>query len=213
MKLKTLTLFLILFSTSISFAFWGSPINIKLPEPIELSGFVPILIDLNKEVKNGDKLELYINNSLAMTIKPLSDVSLSRVSTRIRATENPTVADVKIRYADGSKDTGSASSSVESPYNVPSEGDSNKKYKLKAKNGKLRMLYLNNMGETSHLNRLELNTDKGLITVEFTPLMSGKDGSVYDSSFPESMRGRPMTGYFELEGNFNSAKLKASYSN
>jgi len=206
MKLRLFAILLTMFSSSISFAFSHSSINIKLPNTITTSGFVPIYIDLNRNIKDGDKLELYINNSMAMTIEPYDDVSLSRISTRIRATENPTVAEVRILHADGSKDAASESTSVMSPYSIPLNGESSRWRRFKSEDGILKMRYRNNIGKNSKPTYLHFKTNKGSISIEFTSLMSGEDGTVYDSSFPESLEGRLMLGYFELKGNFNSAK-------
>ena len=215
LKMKSLKLILIfLLTIPTANSFWGNNTSVKLPQPIEISGFVPVEVEIGKKIKNGDELKLFVNNELALSIKPKGENELSKLSTRIRAISNPTVAKVEITYSDGTSESAEESSSVVNEvYQIPSSGDKTNKHKLKAKNGKLRMLYLSGMNQSNYLKNLLLDTDKGDIEVTFTPIMSGRDGTKYDSLFPESIKGKPMTGYFELQGNFNSAKLRSVMNN
>jgi len=207
-SLKLILIFLLTISTASSF--WGGNTSVKLPQPIEISGFVPIEVEIGKKIKNGDELKLFVNDELAFSIKPKGENELSKISTRIRAISNPTVAKAEITYADGTSESAEDSSDVvNTTYQIPSSSSTfSLKYKLLTKNGKMRIAYLNKMSKSQHLKFINLKTDKGHINLSLTPLMSGADGTKYDSSYPERMAGKPMTGFIGLNGNFNSAKLK-----
>lgn len=212
MFFKFVSIFLLTISAANSF--WGSNTSVKLPQSIEISGFVPVEVEIGKKIKNGDELKLFVNDKLALLIMPKGENELSKLSTRIRATSNPIVAKVEITYADGTSESAEDSSSVvNSVYKIPSSGNKTLKHKVKAKNGKLRLMYLSDMNQSNYLKYLLLDTDKGEIAITFTPIMSGRDGTKYDSSFPEPIRGKPITGYFELQGNFNSANPGSGMNN
>lgn len=178
-------------------------ISIKAPSEAELSQIVPINIKLSNSIKQGDTLNVYINNNLAYAIQPSGGASVSYFSGRVRALNwNSTVRAEIIKNGIISEEANSSFSSTQGLAEIPSNSDSNKRYKEKFKKNYLRVSFRNKMGDSGFIDNIDINTSEGDIKIQLTPYASG-----CCTSFTHNGKTHKAGGFIGIKGNFDKANV------
>ncbi len=177
----------------------GAEINIKAPGVVDAPGFVPVNIDFDTHIKDGEIIRIFIDDNMAFKIEPYDDVSISKFSVRLRAVERNGVIKVEVDRYNGAVGSKTGSFSNSDSYKIPNISSTKTKHKLKSKKGVVRFLHRNKMGVKGYMKEVGLNTGSGKITVTLTPYSSGEDGS--------KLKGFPLGGYFAIYGDFDKAEV------
>lgn len=186
----------------------GSEIKISVPGIVDNSGFVPVNINFDTSVENGEVINILANGNLAYKIVLSGNVVIDKFSGRIRAVENSGNVKVEVERYTGKVGTNSESFKNSIPYRIENTSSKTKKHKLKSKSGTIKFLYRNKMGAQDFIEKVVLDTSDGGIVVSMTPYASGEDGTTHEVSIGNKMVNMPLSGYFSIDGKFGKAKVE-----
>jgi len=164
-------------------------ITIKAPRYVENAAVVPVTVVFGDRVHSGDKIKLYVNDKLALQVNPKKGSYIDQISTRVILERKSSRIKAKIIRLSGVIETKTSNKiSADNSASIPSSSDSDKKHKLKEKDGNIKMLIRNKMGSGKHIWKIKLASSSGEVFVKLSPLLS-KDP------------------YFQIKGNHSNAKL------
>jgi predicted secreted protein len=164
-------------------------ITIKAPRYVENAAVVPVTVVFGDRVHSGDKIKLYVNDKLALQVNPKKGSYIDQISTRVILERKSSRIKAKIIRLSGVVETKTSNKiSADNSASIPSSSDSDKKHKLKEKDGNIKMLIRNKMGSGKHIWKIKLASSSGEVFVKLSPLLS-KDP------------------YFQIKGNHSNAKL------
>jgi TPR repeat protein/predicted secreted protein len=164
-------------------------ITIKAPKYVENAAVVPVTVVFGDRVESGEKIKLYVNGELAIQVNPKKGSYVDKVSTRVRLQKKSNHIKAKIIRKNGVIETKTSNKIyADNPVSIPSSSDSNKRHKLKEKNGNMKVLIRNKMGSGKHIWKIKITSSSGDVFVKFSPLLS-KDP------------------YINIRGNLENAKI------
>ncbi|MEO1945674.1 MAG: hypothetical protein ABGY11_15340, partial [Candidatus Thioglobus sp.] len=164
-------------------------ITIKAPKYVENAAVVPVTVVFGDRVHSGDKIKLYVNGELALQVNPKKGSYIDQISTRVILERKSSRIKVKIIRLSGVVETKTSNKiSADNSASIPSSSDSDKKHKLKEKNGNIKMMIWNKMGSGKHIWKIKLASSSGEVFVKLSPLLSKNP-------------------YFQIKGNHSNAKL------
>ena len=164
-------------------------ITIKAPKYVENAAVVPVTVVFGDRVHSGDKIKLYVNGKLALQVNPKKGSYIDQISTRVILERKSSRIKAKIIRLSGVVETKTSNKiSADNSASIPSSSDSDKKHKLKEKDGNIKMLIRNKMGSGKHIWKIKLASSSGEVFVKLSPLLSKNP-------------------YLQIKGNHDNAKL------
>lgn len=174
-------------------AITSESITIRAPKYVENAAVVPVTVAFGDRVESGEKIKLYVNGELALQVNPKKGSYIDKVSTRVILKRRSNRIKAKVIRLSGVVETKTSNKiSADNSASISSGSDSSKKYKLKEKNGNIKMLLKNKMGSGRHIWKIKLVSSSGEVFVKLSPLLSKNP-------------------YLQIKGNHDNAKLVKTF--
>jgi len=157
----------------------SSGIYVKIPKYAENPDVIPITINLDKSIKDGDTLTMYDSKGvMVFKLEPALDTTINHVSTRFRlmsggnsklVIERRGGASSEYKYIDQVD-----SDSYASIPNTASDENDTDTYKEKANDSSIKMLFTNSMSREGYISSVIVDSSSGPVKLTLTPLLAKK---------------------------------------
>jgi predicted secreted protein len=155
----------------------SSDIHIKAPRYVENPDVIPITINLDKSIKDGDTLTMYDPKGVVVfKLEPALDTTINHVSTRFRlmsggnsklVIERRGGASSEYKYVDQVD-----SDSYASIPSMASDENDIDAYKEKPKSNSIKMLFANSMSREGYISSAVIESSNGPVKITMTPLLA-----------------------------------------
>jgi len=155
----------------------SSGIHVKIPKYAENPDVIPITINLDKSIKDGDTLAMYDPKGvMVFKVEPALDATINHVSTRFRlmsggnnklVIERRGSAPSEYKYVDQVD-----SDSYASIPSMASDENDIDAYKEKPKSNSIKMLFANPMSREGYISSAVIESSNGPVKITMTPLLA-----------------------------------------
>ena len=151
-------------------------LNLVAPDIAENGGVVPVSLQIDPPLVEGDSAVILTNGSAALTTSVTGTMSVNEVSTRVRAfSVGPYTLEAKVRRSNGEVELVSKEITVNIAANpVVDENDppTNFSVKYRENDGVVKMLVTSSQDAGSYVGEIRINTPTGVLTSLGTPCVS-----------------------------------------
>ena len=155
----------------------SSGIHVKIPKYAENPDVIPITINLDKSIKDGDTLAMYDPKGvMVFKVEPALDATINHVSTKFRlmsggnnklVIERRGSAPSEYKYVDQVD-----SDSYASIPSMASDENDIDAYKEKPKSNSIKMLFANPMSREGYISSAVIESSNGPVKITMTPLLA-----------------------------------------
>ena len=155
----------------------SSGIHIKVPEYAENPNVIPISVNFDKSIRDGDTLTMYDPKGIMVfKLEPALDATINHVSTRFRLMSGGNSKFVIERRGGTSSEHKYVDQISSDDYasipNVPSDEDDTDTYKEKPKGNSIKMLFRNSMSREGYISSVVVESSNGQVKLTMTPLLA-----------------------------------------
>lgn len=155
----------------------SSGIHVKIPKYAENPDVIPITINLDESIKDGDTLIMYDpKGAMIFKLEPALDATINYISTRFRlmsggssklVIERKGIASSEHKYIDQVD-----SDSYASIPNMTSDENDTNTHKEKPDDNSIKVLFRNPMSREGHISSAVIESSNGPVKLTMTPLLA-----------------------------------------
>ena len=155
----------------------SSDIHIKVPRYVENPNIVPITVEFDNPIRDGDILTMYDPKEvMVFKVEPALDATINHVSTKFRlmsggnnklVIERRGSAPSEYKYVDQFD-----SDSYASIPSMASDENDIDAYKEKPKSNSIKMLFANSMSREGYISSAVIESSNGPVKITMTPLLA-----------------------------------------
>jgi len=155
----------------------SSGIHVKIPKYAENPDVIPITINLDKSIKDGDTLAMYDPKGvMVFKLEPALDTTINHVSTRFRLMSGGNSKLVIERRGSASSEYKYVDQVDSDSYalipNMASDENDTDTYKEKPNDSSIKMLFTNSMSRESYISSVVIDSSSGPVKLTLTPLLA-----------------------------------------
>jgi hypothetical protein len=155
----------------------SSGIHIKVPEYAENPNVIPISVNFDKSIRDGDTLTMYDPKGIMVfKLEPALDATINRVSLRFRLMSGGNSKFVIERRGGTSSEHKYVNLISSDDYasipNVASDENDTDTYKEKDEGNAIRMLFRNSMSREGYISSVVVESSNGQVKLTMTPLLA-----------------------------------------